>query len=142
MHAQFCFAATFRRLYVTQLLFDFVKHAAAHFAPFLAPLLLVLTILCFQVTIFVEFSIGEILWRSMVKKHENPPRNFCSMLLIVHGMDYYLARSKYLFTIKNLVCTHFYAPSPYFGGWLSDCSIFLLTGLRIYTGEYTAQGPT
>ena len=33
---------------VPRLLLDFIKQAAAHFAPFLAPFLLVLTILCFQ----------------------------------------------------------------------------------------------
>ena len=35
---------------VAQLLFGVIKHAVAHFAPFLAPFLLVLTILCFQDT--------------------------------------------------------------------------------------------
>ena len=33
---------------VALLLFDVIKHAVAHFAPFLIPFLLVLTILCFQ----------------------------------------------------------------------------------------------
>ena len=38
---------------VAQLLLDFIKHALAHFAPFLAPILLLLTILCFKDTIIV-----------------------------------------------------------------------------------------
>ena len=37
-------------LRIAQLLFDFIKHAVAHFGPFRAPFLLVLTILCFQDT--------------------------------------------------------------------------------------------
>ena len=42
----FCYLSTT----VAQLLFDFTKHAVAHFAPILASCLLVLTILCFQDT--------------------------------------------------------------------------------------------
>ena len=45
-----CFRDTKISVTVAQLLFDVIKHAVAHFAPFLAPFLLVLTILCFQNT--------------------------------------------------------------------------------------------
>ena len=43
-HAQYCFSAFFQRPY------DVIKQAVAHFAPFLASLLLVLAILCFEDT--------------------------------------------------------------------------------------------
>ena len=36
---------------VTKLTVEFIKHVAAHFAAFIAPFLLVLTILCFQDTV-------------------------------------------------------------------------------------------
>ena len=44
------FSATCPITFKAQLLFDFIKHEVAHFAPFLAPFLLVLAILWFQDT--------------------------------------------------------------------------------------------
>ena len=92
---------------VAQLLFDFIKHAVAHCAPFLAPFLLVLTILCFQdIKICSFLPYKKNIWRSVEKKHENPPGNFCPRVPIA---------SKYHLTIRNLICTHFYV-SLDFGG--------------------------
>ena len=48
-HVQFSFSCYLSTI-VAQLLFDFIKHAVAHFASFIAPFLSVLTILCFQDT--------------------------------------------------------------------------------------------
>ena len=108
----FCYLSTT----VTQLLFDFIKHAVAHFDPFLVPFLLVSAILCFQDTqICLFFPYKKNIWRCMEKKHKNRPKNFCPSVPIMHGIDSYLARSKYYLTIKNIVCTHFYG-SPDFGG--------------------------
>ena len=46
----------------------------------------------------------------MEKKHESPPGNYCSMSLIMHGINSYSARCKYHLTLKKLVCKHFYSP--------------------------------
>ena len=54
---------------VPELLFDFIKHAVVHFAPFLVPFLLVFAILCFQDTEICEFfpckknTFGEVSYR-------------------------------------------------------------------------------
>ena len=92
----FCYFSTT----VTQLLIDFIKHAVAHFPPFLAPFLLVLAILRLHDTKFVEFfPYKRNIWRSMEKKHKNPPGNFCLMVPFMHAIDFYSARSKYHLTI-------------------------------------------
>ena len=52
---------------VAQLLYDFIKHAVVHFAPFLTPFLLVLAFCVFKKTKFVDFShlreIYEEVWK-------------------------------------------------------------------------------
>ena len=68
----FCYLSTT----LTQLLFHFTKRAVAHCAAFLAPFLLLLAILCFQDTTIADFfPCKKNIWRSMEKKHKNPPRN-------------------------------------------------------------------
>ena len=44
------------------------------------------------------------------KKHGNPLGNFCSMLLIMHGIDSYSARSKSHITIKTSYVRLFTVP--------------------------------
>ena len=56
---------------VAQLLFDFIKHAVAHFAPFLAPFLLVFAFCVFKILKFVDFfhtrkSYGEVWKRNIL----------------------------------------------------------------------------
>ena len=45
------------------------------------------------------------------EKHENPPRNFYSMVPIIDGIDSYLAKSKYHLTIKKS-CMYAFLRSP------------------------------
>ena len=64
----FCYLPTT----VVQSLFDFIKHAIAHFASFLAPFLLVSAILCFQDTkiccyfFHIRKAYGEV-WKRNIK---------------------------------------------------------------------------
>ena len=105
---------------VTQLQFDFIKHAVPHFAPFLAPFLLELTILCFSDTNICWFFPHKIhtrkhwkAWKSKEKKHENLPGNFCPMLPIMWGQFFSISiiqfRNK-IFSLertRDLMIKHF-----------------------------------
>ena len=50
--------------------------------------------------------------------------------------DLYFFSQVLLFILKDVSTTQIEYSSP------SNSTIFLLTGLHIYTGEYEAQGPT
>ena len=110
---------------VAQLLFDVMKHAVAHFAPFLAPFLLALVFCVFKIIKFVDFfhirkSYSSLYYSSlyfyMEKKYKKP-----SWKLLHKGAGY--ACYRFLFGKIQIsfnhketsLCTHFYGP-PDFGG--------------------------
>ena len=81
---------------VGQLLFDVIKRSVAHFAPFLASFLLVLTILCFEDKKFGDFfhirkTYGEV-WKTY---KETLVEIFAQGVPIMYPVDSCSARSKY-----------------------------------------------
>ena len=77
------------------------------------------------------FPFMKNIWRSMEKKHKNPPPNFFPRVPIMYATDSYSARCKYHLTIEKL---RIYAFSPWF--WRFSCQTTNSEGLKAAPQDY------
>ena len=91
----------------------------------------------FQILTFVDFFHIRNIWKSIEKKQENPPDNFCSMLPIMHSIDSYSVRPKYHLTIKK-PCMYAFLRSLDFSG-VGYPTLWLFRNISALNGNFEKE---